>query len=248
LFSRLAFCFYFGGFLRERNFLPLPFGKQNQLLCQNFNMEKPTLIYIYDALCGWCYGFSPVMQKLYEAYQDRIAFEVLSGGMITGRRVQPLSAMADYIRQASQLLAEVTGVSPSEDYYSNILEKGTYRSDSLPPAIALNILKEKSPEDQFPLAQAIQHLYYTQGQDLNQVETYLPLAREKGWEEETFKKKFVDPAYADRAREEFKQVQEWGLDGFPAVLGKKGTALVLISHGYQPFEQVNEAVKQLLEE
>ena len=30
-------------------------------------MEKPKIIYVYDALCGWCFGFSPSMEKIKEA-------------------------------------------------------------------------------------------------------------------------------------------------------------------------------------
>ena len=42
----------------------------------------PRIIYCYDAYCGWCYGFSPVIKALYEKYNDQFEFETISGGMI----------------------------------------------------------------------------------------------------------------------------------------------------------------------
>ena len=45
-------------------------------------MDKPVLIYCYDAYCGWCYGFSPVVKKIADNYKSRLHIEVLSGGMI----------------------------------------------------------------------------------------------------------------------------------------------------------------------
>ena len=45
-------------------------------------MDKPLLIYCYDAYCGWCYGFSPVISAIADAYKDKLEVEVLSGGMI----------------------------------------------------------------------------------------------------------------------------------------------------------------------
>ena len=45
-------------------------------------MEKPLLIYCYDAYCGWCYGFSKVITRIAKEYKDSLAFDVLSGGMI----------------------------------------------------------------------------------------------------------------------------------------------------------------------
>ena len=43
---------------------------------------SPVVIYCYDAYCGWCYGFSPVIKQIAEEYKDHFDIEVLSGGMI----------------------------------------------------------------------------------------------------------------------------------------------------------------------
>jgi len=43
-------------------------------------MEKVKLIYYFDALCGWCFGFSPVISQLEKEFEDRLNFEVISGG------------------------------------------------------------------------------------------------------------------------------------------------------------------------
>ncbi|HVE60446.1 MAG TPA: hypothetical protein VNA26_01410, partial [Chitinophagaceae bacterium] len=54
----------------SNNDLSSPFGGQG------------AVYYCYDALCGWCYGFSPVMKKIEQEYKDQVSFDVLSGGMI----------------------------------------------------------------------------------------------------------------------------------------------------------------------
>ena len=36
----------------------------------------PTLIYCYDAYCGWCYGFSNVMVRVFEKYKNEIREEI----------------------------------------------------------------------------------------------------------------------------------------------------------------------------
>ena len=63
-------------------------------------MNKPRIIYFFDTLCGWCYGFSPVIKQIADKYGDEFDFEVISGGMMMGERVQPASVMADYILNA----------------------------------------------------------------------------------------------------------------------------------------------------
>ncbi len=54
---------------------------------------KAVVYYCYDAYCGWCYGFSPVIKKIASAYKDKLSFEVLSGGMIPKEYERPISAI-----------------------------------------------------------------------------------------------------------------------------------------------------------
>ena len=61
---------------------------------------KPTLIYCYDAYCGWCYGFSEVMKKIHSEYKSTLEFEVLSGGMILPE--EPVSIGATAIARRSR--------------------------------------------------------------------------------------------------------------------------------------------------
>ncbi|HNK27785.1 MAG TPA: DsbA family protein, partial [Ferruginibacter sp.] len=59
-----------------------------------------TLIYCYDAYCGWCYGFSPVMKKIAAEYAGKLDIEVLSGGMMTGENAMPIEKIGPYIQNA----------------------------------------------------------------------------------------------------------------------------------------------------
>ncbi|NEM99487.1 DsbA family protein [Pontibacter burrus] len=211
-------------------------------------MKKAKLYYVYDALCGWCYGMSPVMQQVYDTYKDTLELEVLSGGMIRGSNVKPISGMANYIRQVAPRLEETTGVELTKAYHEQILDKGTYISNSEPPAIALHILKEQHPDKQIPLAGAIQKTHFVEGNDLNEVEAYLPVAEQFGMSEADFRSRFEDENYKAKALKEFEQVQAWGIQGFPAVVMQKENKLYLIANGYQPFGQLSATIDKILNE
>lgn len=211
-------------------------------------MKKPTIIYVQDALCGWCYGMSPVMQQLYTEYRQDYDFLVLSGGMIRGGNVRPVSGMADYIRKASKHLEEATGVKQTQAYHEEILDKGTYITNSEPPAIALTILKEQFPEQQVPLAAAIQQQHFVHGKDLNEVEVYIPVVERFGADAAGFRKRFGDKAYARKAQQEFELVEKWGISGFPAVLFETGEKLYLVAQGYQPYSQLTAALARVQQE
>ena len=108
-------------------------------------MKKPKIIYIYDALCGWCYGFSPVIRRFHQHYADEFDFDVLSGGMMTGERVKPVSESMAYIEQAYKVVEARTGVRFGDDYLTNLLRPGTYMSDSEKPGMAMTLFKAILP-------------------------------------------------------------------------------------------------------
>ncbi|RNI26764.1 DsbA family protein [Rufibacter latericius] len=208
--------------------------------------NKPTLFYISDALCGWCFAMGPQIEKLHAAYADKFHFEVLSGGMILGERVGPIGSMASYIKQAMPRLNEITGVKMGEPYFTEVLDKGTYISNSEPPAIVLSIFKELRPDQQVKYAKAIQDLQFKEGKDFNQIEIYLPLAQEAGLTEEQFRERFADEKYRMLAQQEFAQVQAWGIQGFPSMVAQNGEQLYLVTRGYAKFEDLTPALDQVL--
>jgi putative protein-disulfide isomerase len=105
---------------------------------------KPTIFYCYDAYCGWCYGFSPVIKKLAETYSNQIPFEVLSGGMILPEQPVPISVTAGFIEKAYPNVEATTGIKFGADFLWHI--KNPDLSDWFPnsemSAIALCIFKE----------------------------------------------------------------------------------------------------------
>src|SRR5690606_754200 len=120
-------------------------------------LEKPTIIYIYDAICGWCYGFSPVMKAIYEKYKDKFDFQVLSGGMILGDRVAPISQMRDIIKGSYKRVEEASGVKFGDAFINGAVEKGTMIMSSEKPSIALSVFKTYLPQDAILFASDLQY-------------------------------------------------------------------------------------------
>jgi putative protein-disulfide isomerase len=126
-------------------------------------MIKPTLIYCYDAYCGWCYGFSPVIKQIGEDYKDQFEFEVFSGGMILSTEAKHISVTAAYIQQAYKGVEEYTGIQFGADYlwHINNPDLSDWYPNSEKPAIALCIFKEFYPERQIAFAADLQYAFIT---------------------------------------------------------------------------------------
>lgn len=208
-------------------------------------MASGKLYYIFDPLCGWCYGFSDVIKKIATEYQDQLDIEVLSGGMVLGDRVKPLSAMHDYLKEAMPRLEEMTGKKFGEAYLKEF-EKGTMVLSSEKPCIAMTVYKSMKATDHVRFASALQHALYEKGMDMQEDKPYQLLAEEFDLPWEVFESKLKSEDYKKRTYEEFGFVQRIGIQGFPSVLLQQEEQAYLLARGYQPYAQLHDTIEKIL--
>lgn len=211
-------------------------------------MKDYTIIYIYDALCGWCYGFSPVIQQIQEKYKDEMNFTVLSGGMIMGERVGPIGQVAGYIKQAYKTVEERTGVEFGEDFLNNILDKGEAIFNSYPPSVALTVFKTYQPENAVAFAGTLQKAIYQDGIKPEDFQAYGQYAARFGIDADEFVNKMQEEKFKNATFAEFQQVTEWGIQGFPSVIMATPENLYLLARGYMPFGRLDRTIQQVLAE
>jgi len=210
-----------------------------------------TIYYCYDAYCGWCYGFSPVIRKLHENYKDRLGFEVLSGGMIRPEQPTHFAPAARYIQTAYKRVEETTGVQFGQDFLWHVFhpDETDWFPDSTMPAIALWIFKEYAPERQVEAAADLQFALNFEGRDLTDPEAYRHLLPEYGIAEDDFYAKLAGAEYRDRAIGEFALVQQLRVQGFPAVLLQVADhRFYLLANGYSDYETLAARVEAVLAE
>jgi putative protein-disulfide isomerase len=132
--------------------------------------KKGKVIYVFDPLCGWCYGFSKVMAEFYKVNKNNYEFEIVSGGMVTGDRVEPIGKIAPYIKNALKDVENASGVKFGKKFIEETLDKGTIVFNSVPPSIAISIVKKEKPEYAIPFAEAVQKAIYFYGINPNEID------------------------------------------------------------------------------
>lgn len=207
--------------------------------------EKIKVIYVYDALCGWCYGFNPVIQQFYEENKNLYTFEIISGGLIVGDRIGPYGEFANYILNAIPGLESTTGVKVGQPYL-NQLKEDKLVQNSIPPAIALSIVKATKPEAAFAFSAALQKAKFQLGKDLNLVTSYIEILNELNIDLPDFKSRFEHDNTIQLAQLEFEAASKLGINGFPAVVVIKGDSKLVISRGYSSFQNLEQAFKKAL--
>ena len=210
-----------------------------------------TIYYCYDAYCGWCYGFSSVIKKIAEEYNDKIAFEVLSGGMIIAEQPRPISAMAGYIQEAYKVVEERTHIKFGQDYlwHINNPDDSDWFPSSEKPAIALCIFKEYFPDRQVEFAADLQFALHFEGRDLCDDEAYRHLLELYQIPAQEFYAALHSEEYKEKAFYEFALCKQLQVTGFPAVLLQASESkFYLLARGFTEYDVLKDRIEAVLKE
>ncbi|MGH1339020.1 MAG: DsbA family protein [Aureispira sp.] len=211
------------------------------------NSSKVKLLYYYDALCGWCYGFSPVVQKIKETYQDEIEIEVISGGLFLGHRAGAVNEVAPHIKAGAFRSVEGrTGVKFGQPFLEDVFGEGKMILNSLSPTIALCIIKEKLPEQQVTFAGMLLSAVYSDGVDPTDINALADYAVKIGFDKQGFLTKMKDPKFETAAEKEFERFRQSPYSGMPALVAEKDGQQYPLSRGYADFEELNCRLKAVL--
>ncbi len=211
----------------------------------------PRVFYIYDALCGWCYGFKANILRLEQAYSSKLAFEVLSGNMVPQERAEHIGVMASYIASAYKRVEEMTGCEFGPLYLEHIFnpEKSDWKLHSETAGIALSAYKRLEKGKELEFAADIQNLLMRDGVDITNTEAYRSLCPKYGIEEKAFMEMLKEEESRDLAHAEYAMVKQLGITGFPCVLVQVDERkLYMIAKGYTSYDELKMRLDKVLED
>ncbi|MBP0582120.1 DsbA family protein [Labrys sp. LIt4] len=138
-----------------------------------------TVTYLFDPLCGWCYGASPMLQRLHEA---GVAVSPLPTGLFAGPGARPMDAgFAAYAWSNDQRIERLTGQRFTKAYRSQVLESPDGLFDSGPATLALTAVALAEPERDLDALAAIQASRYVEGRDTTSLACLVAILREAGF-------------------------------------------------------------------
>ena len=212
---------------------------------------KPVLIYCYDAYCGWCFGFSKVIQQIARDFKDMVETEVLSGGMIVTDKPVHISVTAGYIQKAYKNVEELTGAKFGADYLWHIFnfEDSDWYPHSEKPAIAMCIFKDFYPDRSIEFAADLLYALHFEGRDLTDDEAYRHLLDKYSIRPEIFYERLASQEYKEKAYYEFSLVKQLKVSGYPAVFLQTGELKFhLLANGYTNYETLKTRLNNALQE
>lgn len=202
-------------------------------------MEKDKIIYVFDPMCGWCFGFGKVMGEFHQAYKDSFEFDIVSGGMVVGDREGPIGDFADYILGAYKRVEEYSGMYYGQAYLDQLKTKTLWTS-SVKPAIAIETFKSFNTKDVLAFAHEVQKAYFVDGKDLRDETVYLQLIKPYGINEKDFLTKLTSEEMRKQTNDWFQTTSNWGVTGYPMVILVRKGKYYAIAKGFTDLETLKQ--------
>ena len=190
-------------------------------------MSAATLHYIYDPLCGWCYGAEPLLHAAHSV----LPIQLHGGGMMTGANRQSVSPqLRDYVMPHDRRIAEYTGQPFGEAYFEGLLRDHDAVFDSAPPITAV-LAAEKIAGRGLELLARLQTAHYVEGRRIADRDVLRDLAESIGLDSQVFNAAFTEILGAD-TQAHIKNSRQWlakiGGQGFPTLALEHDEQLHLI--------------------
>ncbi|RSK51427.1 DsbA family protein [Hymenobacter rigui] len=209
--------------------------------------DLPELLFISDPLCAWCYGMSPVLQRVQQEFAGRVAVSVLCGGMITGEQVEPIRVQWPQLSGALGQVQTVTGAEFGPAFRA-LGQEGSFELNSEPPSRAIHAFRQLRQDEAAQFAHEVQQAYFRDGADLNNPATYDALVASYGLDASDFRERIQSREVIRGTILEFAAVGKIGVQGFPTVILRVGSQGFVLARGYQPYAtfaaNLEEALRQ----
>jgi putative protein-disulfide isomerase len=203
----------------------------------------PFILYVMDAYCGWCHGFSSRLREFEAANRHQIDFKVISGGLFVGERLRPTSAYA-YISDANANIARLTGAQFGEPY-KRLLAAGTFIMNSEDAAAALAALRALAPERGIHFAHRLQEAFYLNGRSLSDHHTIIDIAASEGLDTARVQSLLAGDAHKE-ALSDFSLAGRFGISSYPALLFVHGAQVHFLPATGATIEVLNARLDTLL--
>ncbi|MBT8447518.1 MAG: DsbA family protein [Gammaproteobacteria bacterium] len=182
----------------------------------------PTLYYVHDPMCSWCWGFEPVRRELFEALAGRMAIRRLLGGLAPDSDA-PMPADLQATLQATwrRIQQTIPGTRFNYDFWTECAP----RRSTYPANRAVLAAREQGEEFDALMTARIQRAYYLEARNPSDNGTLIELAADLDLNEKQFAASLVAPDTRQRLLDEIARTRAMGMSSFPSLAVSDNGAL-----------------------
>lgn len=151
--------------------------------------------------------------------------------------------MKTYLAQHWKEVERRTG----QPFDRSFLERSDFLYDTGPACRAVVTARHLQPERAFDYMHALQNAFYARSLDPTRTETFLRVAEETELSPEEFSAFYASDESREETLADFARAREMGVHGFPSTLVRENGQLAMVSRGWAPLEDIEQALARWLE-
>ena len=142
------------------------------------------LHYIFDPVCGWCYGAAPLISAARNIPGLQVVFH--AGGMMTDMNRRPVTPqLRKYVIFNDERIAQLTGQVFGKEYIDGLLCDSSAVLDSAPPSTAILVAEELAGRG-LDMLEQLQIAHYVHGQRIADIPVLQSIAENMGLDTSEF--------------------------------------------------------------
>ena len=208
---------------------------------------SPTIYYVVDPMCSWCWGFAPVWREFVSEIPESVAVVDLMGGLAPDNEAPMDSAMRQYVQDAWGAVKARTGAEFNFEFWNKCEPKrSTY-----PACRAVIAAGEQASGARSLMYDAIQRAYFLEARNPSDAEALECVAAEIGLD----RKQFTEDLGSDHINRifqlELESVAKLGVSGFPTIVVKRESPgelarYDLLTAGFSDIDVLRDRLSRLL--
>ncbi len=192
------------------------------------------ITYLFDPLCGWCYGATAALEQLSRV--EGATIRLAPTGLFAGEGARSMDqSFAAYAWQNDQRIARLTGQVFSETYRQQVLGATGATFDSAPATLAIVAVGLQTPTDEMAALKALQHARYVDGRDNGDMGIVIGILADAGFTDAADRLRVTDQelmaAYHARIASSRADMALFGANGVPALVVGEGDSRRLLPSG-----------------
>lgn len=192
------------------------------------NPHTPTIVYVTNPMCAWCYGFTGVVRRLAALWRDRLQVQVLVGDLqafaaepLKPEEKQRLAVNWHRVQERTQL---------PFNYKVFTQDNFVYRTE--PVCRALLCIRLLRPMLTLEVLRALHSAFFADGVDITKQSELIRIVRLFGISENLFLTLYESEEVTEQLENEFDLVTEMGATSFPSLFLQTRHGSEIITKGF----------------
>ena len=190
---------------------------------------KPTLYYVYDPMCSWCWGFNKTWEQVKNSLPNSINVQYILGGLAPDSNEPMPSEMREYIQMNwRKIQQKIPGTEFNYTFWDNCHPKrSTY-----PACRAVIAVKNQKPELEKVIIKLIQQAYYLESKNPSEDDVLISLAKMLDIDITQFTQDLNSESTQQLLSDDIALMQSLVVSSFPSLVLKTADTIKPISIDY----------------